>query len=98
LKLYSSPLPFGKTILLLINHLLFLFSGVDDEAVSLMVGAVEQFLRNLISSVLMDRSGYRLRDNKVPFAVGNDCPNPWLLNTQRRARTNPQVTIDYNLL
>ena len=39
----------------------------------------------------MDRSGYRLRDNKLPFAVGTDCSNPWLLNTQRRARSHVRV-------
>ena len=52
-----------------------------------MVVAVEQFLRNLITEVLMDRSGYRLRDNRVPINIGVDCPNPWLLNSQLRTKT-----------
>jgi hypothetical protein len=63
-----------------------------------MVTAVQQFLRNLITTLLMDRGGYRLRDNRVPVAIGVDCPNPWLLNTQQRAKTGLAQVLNFQIL
>ena len=58
--------------------------SVDDEAVKIIVLAVEQQLRTLVKGLLMQRNGYKLRDGKFPHAVGSKIPNPWVLNTQRR--------------
>ena len=57
---------------------------IDDEAVKIIVIAVEQQLRSLVKGLLMQRNGYKLRDGIFPHAVGSKIPNPWTLNTQRR--------------
>ena len=58
-------------------------NNVDEDAVQLIVMAVEQQLRNLVTALLMDRNGYHIRKG-APFAVGNPAPNPWILNARRR--------------
>ena len=57
--------------------------GADEDVVRLIVLAVEQQLRNLVTALLMDRNGYRLRLG-APYAVGTPAPDPWLLNSHRR--------------
>lgn len=55
----------------------------DPAATDLVVAAVDQFLRRIITSILMDRSGYKLYANKVPYAIGTPSTNPYLINKQR---------------
>ena len=67
--------------------------NADEEVVRLIVLAVEQKLRNLITALLTDRNGYRIRSG-APFAVGNSAPDPWLLNMGRRENLKKQATTE----
>ncbi|KAK6194707.1 hypothetical protein SNE40_000290 [Patella caerulea] len=51
---------------------------VNETAVKVIVQAVETELKNILSSVLSRRSGYKLRENKFKFAMGSDVINPYL--------------------
>ena len=57
---------------------------VEDEAVTLVLLAVEQQLRKLVTALLVQRNGYKVREGNFPHAVGSRVPNPWLRNVQRR--------------
>ncbi len=60
---------------------------VDDEAVKLVLLAVEQQLRKLVMALLVQRNGYKVReDGSFVHSVGSSVPNPWLRNVQRRLR------------
>lgn len=62
----------------------------DPSAVDLIVLAVDQLLRNIITSLLMDRSSFKLRPNKTPYAVGSADPNPYLITKQRSEDNDDQ--------
>ncbi|XP_033732728.1 transcriptional adapter 1-like [Pecten maximus] len=51
---------------------------VSDMAVRLVMQSIENQLKNLISLVLSQRSGYKLREKKFRFAVGTQVKNPYL--------------------
>ena len=57
---------------------------VEEEAVSLVLLAVEQQLRKLVTALLVQRNGYKVREGNYPHSVGSRAPNPWLKNVQRR--------------
>ena len=57
---------------------------VEDEAVTLVLLAVEQQLRKLVTALLVQRNGYKVREGSFLHAVGSRVPNPWLRNAQRR--------------
>lgn len=57
---------------------------VEDEAVTMVLLAVEQQLRKLVTALLVQRNGYKVREGNFPHAVGSRVPNPWLRNVQRR--------------
>lgn len=59
--------------------------GVEDDAVSLTLAAVEQQLRRLISSLVMSRNSWR-EYNGVRHSSGAGAPDPWLLNTQTKRK------------
>jgi transcriptional adapter 1 len=65
---------------------------VEDEAVKLVLLAVEQQLRKLVTALLMQRNGYKVREGNFPYAVGTPVPNPWLRNVQRRLRQEGGAT------
>ena len=54
----------------------------EEEVVRIIEIAVEQALRNLVTALLMDRNGYRLKSG-APFAVGNPAPDPWIWNNRK---------------
>ncbi|ESP00905.1 hypothetical protein LOTGIDRAFT_225644 [Lottia gigantea] len=62
---------------------------VNESCVKLMSQAVERQLKNILTTVLSRRSGYKLRHNKFPFAIGGNVSNPYL-------RQN-HLTHDYSL-
>ena len=51
---------------------------------SLVLLAVEQQLRKLVTALLVQRNGFKVREGSFPHAVGSRVPNPWLRNAQRR--------------
>jgi len=55
----------------------------DPSATELVVAGVNQLLRRIITSILMDKSGYVSYANKMPHAIGIAAPNPYLINKQR---------------
>ena len=57
----------------------------DPSATDLIVAAVDQLLRNIVMSLLMDKSSYKLGHdaNKTPHSVGSAAPNPYLVTKQR---------------
>ncbi|XP_061706617.1 transcriptional adapter 1-like [Cydia pomonella] len=57
--------------------------GADDEAADLIVVAVQNFLKNIISAVVTQRKGYKLRNKNFTYDVGGDMPNMWLRNTAK---------------
>ena len=63
--------------------------NADEEVVRIIVMAVEQELRNIVTALLMDRNGYRQKLG-APFAVGNPAPDPWILNI-RKKETNKKL-------
>ena len=67
--------------------------NADEDVVQLIVTAVEQALRNLVTALLMDRNGYRLKLG-APFAVGNPAPDPWVLNIRKKEPNKKLGTTD----
>ncbi len=60
-------------------------SGVDETAVELLLKAVEDQLRLLVTALVMRRRGFRTREGRFfPHSFGVQRPNPWLLNTERK--------------
>ncbi|XP_038213630.1 transcriptional adapter 1-like [Zerene cesonia] len=57
--------------------------GADDEAADLIVTAVQNFLKNVISAVVSQRKGYKLRNKHFMYDVGGDMPNMWLRGTNK---------------
>ncbi|XP_053599903.1 transcriptional adapter 1-like [Plodia interpunctella] len=57
--------------------------GADDEAADIIVVAVQNFLKNVISTVISQRKGYKMRGNHFMYDVGGDVPNMWLRNTSK---------------
>lgn len=55
----------------------------DPAATELIVAAVDQLLKNIIKSLLMDRSAFKLRANKTPYDIGSATANPYLITKQR---------------
>ncbi|XP_050024325.2 transcriptional adapter 1-like isoform X2 [Dermacentor andersoni] len=52
--------------------------AVDDRAVELVLLAIKQRLRALLSAVLSRRSAYKLRDGRMLHTLGCAPPNPYL--------------------
>ena len=65
----------------------------DPAATELVVAAVDQLLRRIITSILMDKSGYVSYAKKMPYAIGN-APNPYLINKQRSCSNGISSTED----
>ncbi|XP_041972833.1 transcriptional adapter 1-like [Aricia agestis] len=57
--------------------------GADDDAADLIVVAVQKFLKNIISTVIAQRKGYKLRNNRFMYDIGADVPNMWLRNSNK---------------
>jgi len=58
----------------------------DPAATELIVAAVDQLLRNIVMSLLTDKSSFKLsvsNGKKVPHSVGSAMPNPYLITKQR---------------
>ena len=66
----------------------------DPSATELVVAAVNQLLRRIITSILMDKSGYVTYANKMPHAIGIAAPNPYLINKQRASCNGISSTED----
>jgi len=59
---------------------------VEDQVVQLVLVAVEQQIRKLLTALLQTRNSWRVKEG-LPYAMGrNSAPNPWLLNTQAKRR------------
>ena len=57
---------------------------VEDDAAKLVLKAVETQMKDIITALIMKRKGFKMRDDKFPFAVGSKRPNPYLFNTENR--------------
>lgn len=56
--------------------------NITEDAVSTMVYAIEQHLKDVLTAVITRRKAYRLRDGHFPYAFGNDVtPQPYLKNS-----------------
>lgn len=55
--------------------------AVDDEAVCLVLAAVEQHLKSIVMAVLSRRHAYKLREGRFVHAVGAVLPNPYTMNS-----------------
>ena len=64
--------------------------NVEEDVVRIIVMAVEQELRNIVTALLMDRNGYRLKLG-VPYAVGGPAPDPWILNIRKKETSKKLV-------
>ena len=60
--------------------------SVEDQAVQMMVSAIEQQLKKLITALVLKRSGFKVKDGKFSHSTGSKRPNPWLVNSQNRSR------------
>ena len=70
--------------------------NADEDVVRLIVMAVEQALRNLVTALLMDRNGYRTKLGG-PFAIGSPARDPWILNTRKKdTNRKPSTTESLN--
>ena len=63
--------------------------NAEEDVVRIIEIAVEQALRNLVTALLMDRNGYRLKSG-APFAIGTPAPDPWIWNS-RKKESNKKV-------
>ncbi|XP_049865384.1 transcriptional adapter 1-like [Pectinophora gossypiella] len=57
--------------------------GADDDAANIIVVAVQNFLKNVISAVISQRKGYKIRNNHLMYDIGGDIPNMWLRNSSK---------------
>ncbi len=58
--------------------------SVNDPAASeLIVAAVDQLLKNIVTSLVTDRSSFKSKANRPPYAISSVVPNPYLITTQR---------------
>ncbi|KAF9809922.1 hypothetical protein SFRURICE_002152 [Spodoptera frugiperda] len=57
--------------------------GADDDAADVIVVAVQHFLKNVITAVLSQRKGYKMRNKHFMYDVGGDVPNMWLRNSAK---------------
>lgn len=57
--------------------------GADDDAADIIVVAVQNFLKNVISTVISQRKGYKTRNRHFMYDIGGDMPNMWLRNTSK---------------
>lgn len=57
--------------------------GADDEAADLIVVAVQMFLKNILSTVVSQRKGYKIRKQCFMYDIGGDVPNMWLRNSNK---------------
>lgn len=57
--------------------------GADDDAADIIVVAVQNFLKNIISTVVSQRKGYKLRNKRFLYDIGSDVPNMWLRNSNK---------------
>ncbi|XP_010888522.1 transcriptional adapter 1 isoform X2 [Esox lucius] len=56
--------------------------NVSEDAVSSMIHAVENHLKDVLTAVVSRRKAYRLRDGHFPYAFGSDVtPQPYLKNS-----------------
>lgn len=55
--------------------------AVDDEAVRLVLAAVEYHLKSIVMAVVSRRRAYKLREGRFIHAVGTVLPNPYTMNT-----------------
>ncbi|KAJ9598826.1 hypothetical protein L9F63_026640, partial [Diploptera punctata] len=55
--------------------------GAEESAAEIIIIAVQQFLKNILMTVLSRRKGYKLRENRFMYNLGTAVPNPWLRNT-----------------
>ncbi|CAC5406895.1 TADA1 [Mytilus coruscus] len=56
---------------------------VSDTAVKLIMQAIENQLKNIISQALSKRNGYKLREKKFKYAMGTQVLNPYLRHTSQ---------------
>ncbi|XP_052751636.1 transcriptional adapter 1-like [Galleria mellonella] len=57
--------------------------GADDDAADIIVVATQNFLKNVISAVISQRKGYKIRQKHFMYDVGCDVPNMWLRNSSK---------------
>ncbi|XP_063823867.1 transcriptional adapter 1-like [Ostrinia nubilalis] len=57
--------------------------GADDDAADIMVVAVQNFLKNVITGIVTQRKGYKTRNKHFIYDVGGDVPNMWLRNSSK---------------
>ncbi|KAM3968006.1 transcriptional adapter 1 [Aphomia sociella] len=57
--------------------------GADDDAADIIVVAAQNFLKNIISTVISQRKGYKMRGKHFMYDVGADMPNMWLRNSSK---------------
>ncbi|XP_023322183.1 transcriptional adapter 1 [Eurytemora carolleeae] len=73
--------------------------GCEDDAVTLTMVAVQHFLKNIITSVLVSRNPWRSREG-AKHSIGCPIPDPWLQNTQlnRNYLVNSSAATESTLL
>lgn len=57
--------------------------GADDDAADIIVVAVQNFLKNVISAVISQRKSYKMHGKHFKYDIGGDSPNMWLRNTAK---------------
>lgn len=57
--------------------------GADDDAADIIVVAVQNFLKNIISAIISQRKGYKMKGKNFMYDVGGDMPNMWLRNSTK---------------
>ncbi|XP_048777709.1 transcriptional adapter 1-like [Ostrea edulis] len=67
---------------------------VTDSTVRLVMQSVENLLKNVISVILSQRNGYKLREKKMRFALGSSIKNPYQRQSYLRhdSRTESEAT------
>ncbi|GBP23748.1 Transcriptional adapter 1 [Eumeta japonica] len=70
--------------------------GAEDEAADLIVVAVQNFLKNILSAVISQRKGYKRRGKNFIYDLGCEVPNMWLRNSANvyDPQSDGRVTVD----
>ncbi|XP_039286876.1 transcriptional adapter 1 [Nilaparvata lugens] len=66
--------------------------AVESSAVQLLTEAVQYFLKNVVTCVLRQRSGYKVAPGSFIHSLGSPIANPWLRSVCRVSEEPPKVS------
>ncbi|XP_075218053.1 transcriptional adapter 1-like isoform X2 [Lycorma delicatula] len=57
--------------------------GALMDSAQLLAVAVQNFLKNVVTAILSERNGYKVKENSFIYEMGTTVPNPWLRSASK---------------